>query len=82
MAVTRTTTYEHVFHMANCEEMDYAANIIDTYTKVTKPVESYEFDGDEPFEVAFYTAKPLSRATIKKINGDIKPRDYNYNTQK
>ena len=42
-----------VIHFTNGERMDYASNILSTFSKLIHVVESYEFDGDAPYEVFF-----------------------------
>jgi hypothetical protein len=82
MSTTQTvtsTTYTHILHFTNFEEMGYALSHLDCFVAVADSSEN-EFDGDAEFEVVFTTLKKIPQTTIKKLTSHLDPKDSTFNT--
>lgn len=78
--ITATTTFTHIFHFTNNEEMSYCLSHLDCYITPVQSAE-HEFDGYAPNEVVFTTSKQVAKATITKMVKHFDPKDHVFNQQ-
>jgi hypothetical protein len=78
MANATATTFTHIFHFTNNEEMSYCLSHLDCYVNPVQ-AEEHEFDGEALYEVVFTTTKQISKAAMTRMVKHFDPKDHKFN---